>query len=819
MEKMLFTLLAIVGLAGPIAVTSAQDYKTPYVTDKTVFIDKEVHYGNLRPVSDGKFIVFEYNQAIGYGSYCSSWTIDGYCISEPVWENFGPEKPSWDSGACVLKDPKAKIGVILYSNGVIREFRKNQGVVTQFHDGVAMVLETVNGQNVSYYINTRGRKIYPHLAEVLEKYPYEAYSCPLNDNRRAYYSNKTRSWGYLDAAGQIVIEPKFESARDFVNGYALVSIKTDNTSYVAFIDAKGNEVCKVAEGLGNVRELSRISDVASCGVYSISEFRGNNTKYFTVKPHAEVHAAEAGMEFIDGYAFMIPTGASEERPDVYDKNFKKVGSWDFVYYDFAYRKPTFSPYKLLTVHQEKVLDPKGKVILTAVKGGKIGDFCNEGYAPFYAELPVNGQVVSMSGYCRSNGEIVMAFCKGLNSSQYGKPVPPPPTPPLPPPPPPGPEPKPEPKPKPGDDIQLPPGTRIPALYEVTVVASPEKGGTVYGTGKYELGDTIRVTGTIAKDYTLVGIKADKELKKTKMSNRFVVQGDGEITCYFVPDEDETELESSKYHGTLPLPLYDGSLMDIPIWLEVSKDKDIKSPYGDNTYGYLALAFDPTKHYHFRSGGEDSKDELFAHMFMAPMLVTCLYKDEETGKTYLILKGGEVRAGNMLFKAVNEKSGKTNDMGTAMANLMLLFDGFRDVKLTPAKYRIEILDGAIGSESFTFGQLERLSVEMGWLPGGHEHFTTRKKGLFVMSKESGLKHDLVLGRKMTAATTAPKIWWYPPREFFPEGDDKGKFDKIVEKLGKSYREYVSDIDKFKEFNFSDFVLDIENNVLKCNKQNK
>ena len=817
MEKMLFTLLAIVGLAGPIAVTSAQDYKTPYVTDKTVFIDKEVHYGNLRPVSDGKFIVFECNQAIGYGSYCSSWTIDGYCISEPVWENFGPEKPSWDSGACVLKDPKAKIGVILYSNGVIREFRKNQGVVTQFHDGVAMVLETVNGQNVSYYINTRGRKIYPHLAEVLEKYPYEAYSCPLNDNRRAYYSNKTRSWGYLDAAGQIVIEPKFESARDFVNGYALVSIKTDNTSYVAFIDAKGNEVCKVAEGLGNVRELSRISDVASCGVYSISEFRGNNTKYFTVKPHAEVHAAEAGMEFIDGYAFMIPTGASEERPDVYDKNFKKVGSWDFVYYDFAYRKPTFSPYKLLTVHQEKVLDPKGKVILTAVKGGKIGDFCNEGYAPFFAELPVNGQVVSMSGYCRSNGEIVMAFCKGLNSSQYGKPVPPPPTPPLPPPPPPGPEPKPEPK--PGDDIQLPPGTRIPALYEVTVVASPEKGGTVYGTGKYELGDTIRVTGTIAKDYTLVGIKADKELKKTKMSNRFVVQGDGEITCYFVPDEDETELESSKYYGTLPLPLYDGSLMDIPIWLEVSKDKDIKSPYGDNTYGYLALAFDPTKHYHFRSGGEDSKDELFAHMFMAPMLVTGLYKDEETGKTYLILKGGEVRAGNMLFKAVNEKSGKTNDMGTAMANLMLLFDGFRDVKLTPAKYRIEILDGAIGSESFTFGQLERLSVEMGWLPGGHEHFTTRKKGLFVMSKESGLKHDLVLGRKMTAATTAPKIWWYPPREFFPEGDDKGKFDKIVEKLGKSYREYVSDIDKFKEFNFSDFVLDIENNVLKCNKQNK
>ena len=815
MKRMLHTLLAITCLLSCV-VSSAQGSVTPYVSSKTLFVDREVHFANLRPVSDGKFTLNEYNQSLGYGSYWSLWTIDGYCISEPVWENFGPEMPSWDSGACVLKDPKAKIGVILYSNGVIREFRKNCGAVTQFKDGVAMVLEAVNGQNISYYINTRGVKIYPHLTEVLEKYPYEAHSCVLKENRRAYYSNNARAWGFLDAAGEVVIEPKYESVRDFVNGYALVSIKSNDNSYVAFIDATGKEVCKVVEGsFGDVRGLNIISDASSNGVYAISEFRGNNTKYYTLKPHSEVHATDAGMGFVDGYAFMIPTGASEERPEVYDKNFKKVGSWDFLYYDFAYKKPVFSPYKLLTVHQEKVLDPKGKVILTAVKDGKIGDFCDEGYAPFFAELPVNGQVVSMSGYCRPNGEIVMAFCKGLNSSQYGKPVPPP----LPPPPSPLPPPEPEPKPEPGDDVQLPPGTRIPALYDVTVVASPEKGGVVYGTGKYELGDTIRVTGTIAKDYTLVGIKAGKGLKKTKMSNRFVVQGDGEITCYFVPDEDETELKSSKYHGTLPLPLYDGSMIDIPIWLEVSKDKDIKSPYGDNTYGYLALAFDPTKHYHFRSGGEDSKDELFAHMFMAPMLVTGLYKDEETGKTYLMLKGGEVRAGNMLFKAVNEKSGKTNDMGSAMANLMLLFDGFKDVKLTPAKYRIEILDGAIGGESFIFGQLERLSVEMGWLPGGHEHFTTRKKGLFVMSKESGLKHDLVLGRKMTAASTAPKIWWYPPREFFPEGDDKGKFDKIIEKLGKSYREYVSDIDKFKEFNFSDFVLDIENNVLKCNKQNK
>lgn len=820
MEKMLLTLFAIAGLLGPVAVTSAQDYKYPYVTDKTIIIERDVHYANLQPVSDGKFTLIEYNQAIGYGSYWSSWTLKGERISGAIWDRMGNENPAWDSGACVLKDPKSKIGIIAYSNGVVRELRKNCGQVTQFRDGVSMVIESVDDAVISYYINTQGEKIYPHLEEKLEKYPFYAFMCNVNEDRRAYYSNNARAWGFLNAAGEIVVQPQFIAVRDYANGYALAVIRnSEDGGYLAFIDKAGKEVCKVADGpFVGLSGTSNISDVSANGVYAISDNRGNNTKYFTVKPHAQVHATGAGMGFVGGYAFMLPENASEERPEVYDKNFKKVGSWDFMCYDFAYRKPYFSPYDLLTVREEKVLTPDGKVILAAVSSGKIGDFCKEGYAPFSGEFDVKGQKVQMCGYCMPSGEIVLAFCKELDDrGRYTPPLPPPgPTPPGPTPP--GPTP-PLPPPGSGTETETGPVYRIPALYNVTVVAKPKEGGVVYGTGKFELGDTIRVTGKIADDYTLVGIVASKGLKKTKQSNRFVVQGDGKITCHFVPDDKETEIESSKYLGSLPLPLYDGSVADIPIWLEVSKDKDIKSPYGDNTYGYLAVNFNPSKHYHFRSGGEDSKDEVFACMFMAPMLVTGIHEDKDAGKTYLMLKGGEVAAGNLFVKAVNEKSGKTNDLGTAMANLMLLLDGFREVKITPAKYRIEILDGKIGGESFTFGQLERLSVEEGWLPGGHEHFTKRKKGLFVMSKESGLQHDFVLGKKMTAASTRPQIWWYPTREFYPNGDDKGKYEKIVEKLGKNYREYISDIDKFKEYNFSDFVIDLENNVLKCNKQNK
>ena len=48
---------------------------------------------------------------------------------------------------------------------------------------------------------------------------------------------------------------------------------------------------------------------------------------------------------------------------------------------------------------------------------------------------------------------------------------------------------------------------------------------------------------------------------------------------------------------------------------------------------------------------------------------------------------------------------------------------------------------------------------------------------------------------------------------------GFYEKIVKNLGETYREFVSDIDMFKNADFSDFVLDLENNVFKCNDPEK
>lgn len=48
---------------------------------------------------------------------------------------------------------------------------------------------------------------------------------PLKDGLRAYCSwvNLEKRWGYIDAAGRVVIPAKFISARDFSDGYAWVA--------------------------------------------------------------------------------------------------------------------------------------------------------------------------------------------------------------------------------------------------------------------------------------------------------------------------------------------------------------------------------------------------------------------------------------------------------------------------------------------------------------------------------------------------------------------------------------------------------------------
>ena len=96
---------------------------------------------------------------------------------------------------------------------------------------------------------------------------------------------------------------------------------------------------------------------------------------------------------------------------------------------------------------------------------------------------------------------------------------------------------------------------------------------------------------------------------------------------------------------------------------------------------------------------------------------------------------------------------------------------------------------------------------------------RKSGLFVRSKSVGLEAAFLADRFMVKSNERPQIWWEPTLEFYGGKIDEATLLKYVKNLGKRYREYVSYIDMITNVNFGDFVLDVENNLLKCNKQSK
>ena len=811
----------------------ASQFRSLYLTGNTIFIDHQERYAsNLQPVSDGIFGLSEFNNKT-YSMNWGFWTIEGKCLFAAEWEQHGDFRPRFNSGACVVQKSGTKTPVILYSNGAIKELSKEWSV-TQFEDGVAMVTEILDWRTVNlYYINTKGEKIYGHLSKYAQSGPKAAVIRPINCNRRPFYSSDHKLWGLLDENGNVIVEPTYQAIRDFVNGYSLVMVGESYETYkLYFIDINGKQVCEVKpqNNASAIDYANRVSDVSDNDTYCISDGRGENTQYYSLHSNEVLHTVVSGMSFFSGLAFVIPEGGSlDDPPYIINSKFDKVGRWTFKYSDFAYKKPHFSPVGLVTVGGERVLNAMGEIIIDTPRTWDtfdLGDYSKDGYIPFVATFKVDDEDIDIAGYADTNGEVKIALYK---QNVFRKvPI--------------IEEPEPEPEDPPQDTIPIifpepPPGPPyiLPkdsggmyyfiladttpegpieiekVRYNVNVAAYPPEGGTVYGSGQYQYGDIVRVTGTPAKDWKLSKIVCDRKMgATTDVFNLFNVVGDMNITCYFVEDVEPEPPTTTCYRGSLPFPTVDKGTLQIPIWLELSNEGTLSTPYGENTYGYLTLCFNPDEILHVKNS--DGSSEVFYNCFMTPMLVKGITTDKETGKQYLMIDGGEIVTANMMVKDIDAETGKPKGFNTLLANLLLAFDSYTEISITPARYRIEILNGTIGDDNFTFGGLERLSATHGWMPGGDDIFKETSKGLFVRAESRGLDYNMLNGFKMQKSSDRPQVWWYPTNGFYGL-DDQSKLNEIVEKLGETYREFTVDIDILQNYNLQDFSTDLDNNLFK------
>jgi hypothetical protein len=213
-----------------------------------------------------------------------------------------------------------------------------------------------------------------------------------------------------------------------------------------------------------------------------------------------------------------------------------------------------------------------------------------------------------------------------------------------------------------------------------------------------------------------------------------------------------------------------------------------TPYSkDGNYGYLCFSINPSeinRLYVKKTSTGVRIGEADLKLFSAPMRVMGITTDENTGKTYLRVDGGGIQISHI------EHEGKNSPM----LNILSWINGFEEFELTDGEYRIEIKEGKIGDDKFTFGIMERYSLCKGWIQAGTDDFKNTEEGLLMSMSEKGLPADILNDAVMKLSEDKPDIYWYPTKEFFMIDIDDNLYEKIKAAYLVGYEFFETDVEK-------------------------
>lgn len=746
-----------------------REYNHPYVTSETRYMQLESVYDDTySDVYDGVFTVKQNN-------LFSFWTIDGKCLFGPEWmKRYVEEDPRFDSGVAVALHHSKKVNgkevySLLYLDGSVRQLDPNWTYVSQFYDGLALVEQTVNYKKTYFFINPRGEKVFPTL--VMTSKATVNPIRPLSDGLRAVYMKNGAGtlWGFIDAAGKIVIPAKYYAAEDFHGGYCWVKETVTSQNWI-LIDKTGKEV---------FRTIHSPRGPVGNDIFYIAQ--DGKTVYYDVTGK-ELSRQEDGNSFYKGYAFI---GRDHNTVSLVDTKFNELKTYPTKVLNGVTTSqygPWFGPYGLGSDHQihgSIVLSPDGKIILSDWASkyekemlGLFGPFRKSGFAKLKAKIDHK----DYGGLMDSEGRVVWLFGTTSAPSFNEMPV------------------KPEPW-EPGDTVgdrvpggpdpvdpkQPPIGPKVWSAHTYSASISKEGEGSVSvsKTSGIKYGDAITFNATPAKDWAVASIECFPQIPGAVPGAPITVTSDVRIKVKFIKKEDIKPVQTGVYQGTLHIQSSKpgGLSDDIPVYAELSADNKVDSPYGAATSGFMVLMFDPCKRY--------ADTDMETYIFCAPFKVVGSQVDAD-GREWLVAEGGDVTFGNL---KVNPK----DPLMYLYINMAMAFDGHSSPTCIPRRYRIEILDRDKEKDEFTFGELQTYSAAGGgWVDAQNKAAQKVTKGLIVTKVDKGFDADLVRGVRMKPSQKRTDVNWYPPSLWYDNNETTLR--RIVEQMGNAYRTYQSDYDK-------------------------
>ena len=792
------------------------------ITNDTKFL-KIPKYASVSDVHDGIFSVTS-----EYGDVAFFYE-DGTMLFDYIWKAIGNFAPAqFDNGVCLMRS-KEKVGTqyplcILYRDGRVKQLPTEYYNGTQFLDGIARLQKKTPRGNVWVYINAAGKEIYPNLTEACSVgVPNGAGA--LSEGLRPHYSYADRKWGYIDAQGNVAIKPQFATARPFSEGLAAVQVEENYVKKWGFIDRAGAFVIPAEYG-----GYGKISDCRN-GYVTWRDW-DNSRDLFIDKTGKVVATYKLATPFLNGYALVKPMeGEGSQTLDnmwVIDTNFRVVGTSPIKYFDkndalpdgLAHGAGVYSisgggdnPFVML---------PNGRIIIRLWDEakqkslwGRIGTYTDDLRAQVRFTIPrnvkPNKEPIYYEGFIDETGKVTLVYTTDeltqiVDPREPSEPVVP--TPPGPGPVEPGPPVPPSPGPEPpiiypivvewvSQDDPVGPTVVDEPTYSVSVVADPPEGGKVAGAGTYKYGDPVNVVATANEGWKLTSIDCnDPQLAPEGNGGKVMMNGKNlTFTAHFIKRDTIGAISDTGIYACESAWSDSGTTIPFTAYLEMSKDNNISTAYGENTSGFLTAIVDPNQNYPFLFNGSSATSgamagQLNAKFFFVPMRVAGMMTDAVTGKRYLVADGGQLMAGGVNVDC-------TDPFMNLYLNFVMSYNGNTFATVSNGRYRIEMTDVDEATGEFTLGMMERFSPIYGWLPSDDDRLRSKPKsagwGFFPQKDPEGLIMPWIFsGCRMKPAEKRDDVQWTPPADWF---ESRNLFEAACKRLGEFMGGMKTDYETF------------------------